>query len=487
MSGLLLVISLFFLVAACGEAPAPLPESSPTFPTITGTPPSDEISGSGTATLEPTETALETPPSLGLDPQELQGITVTFWHPWSGESGEAIRASVQAFNQTNEYGIQAVEVYQGNFNSLYAKIDEAFATGSPPDLVVAYLDRLLGWQDKWVDLEPFVKDRDWGLAPEERADFFESFWDQEIIDGQRAGIPAQRSAQLLYYNLSWARQLGYDSPPQTPAQFKDQACAATQANLDDDDPDNNRTGGWIVNTTPQSLLSWLYAFGSEISLPDGSGYHFDNPQSAEALSFLKDLYDSGCAWKVRRGDTGEGLSEGEFVEAEFASRLALFVTGSLGDLPHQASAMKKAGNNDEWTVIPFPSPESRPAIYVYGPSFAVLRSTPQKQLASWLLARWLVSPTEQARFIRASGTFPTRAAAAGQLSDYADSQPQWAAALDLLPFARTDPRYASWQVVRWVIGDVGTQLFRSYFTADRVPATLQLMEETAAELHSRFP
>jgi hypothetical protein len=34
---------------------------------------------------------------------------------------------------------------------------------------------------------------------------------------------------------------------------------------------------------------------------------------------------------------------------------------------------------------------------------------------------------------------------------------------------------------------VGTQVFRSYFSADRIPATLELMEETAAELHSRYP
>jgi multiple sugar transport system substrate-binding protein len=485
------VIALFILVAACGEAPAPIPESSPAVPTITGTPPTDASTSTGTSTPGPLETTpeipQETPPSLGIDPQELQGITVTFWHPWSGEAGEAIRASVQAFNETNEYGIQAVEVYQGSYNSLHAKIDEAISAGSTPDLVVTYLDRLLSWQGEWIDLGLYVNDRDWGLAPEDRADFFEVFWEQDIVDGRRAGIPAQRSAQLLYYNLSWARELGYNSPPQTPAQLKEQACAATQANLDDDDPDNNRTGGWIVNTTPQSMLSWLFAFGSEIGLPDGSGYYFDSPQSAAALEFLKDLFDSGCAWRVRRGDTGEGIGEGEFVEAEFASRLALLVTGSLGDLSHQASAMEMAGNNDEWTVIAFPSPENRPAIYIYGPSFAVFRSSPAEQLASWLLARWLVSPAEQARFIRASGTFPTRAAAAGHLNDYADGHPQWAASLDLLPFARAEPRYASWQVVRWVIGDVGTQVFRSYFTADRIPVTLELMEETAAELHSRYP
>ena len=480
VSGLLLVLGLFLLLAACGETPAPVPATSPEIPTITSTLPAITAASTAIPTPEPA-------PTLGIDPQELQGITVTFWHPWSGAAGEAIRASVEAFNETNEYGIQAVEVYQGTYNSLYEKIEDAISTGSSPDLVVGYLDQLLSWKDGWVDLEPYVNDRDWGLAAEEQADFFDVFWDQDIVDGNRVGFPAQRSAQLLFYNLSWSRELGYDSPPQTPVQLKGQACAATQANLADDDPENNGTGGWIVNTTPQGMLSWLYAFGSEVSLPDGSGYRFDDPQSAAALNFLKDLFDNGCAWKTRKSDAGEGLAEGEFVEAEFAARQALLITGSLGDLSHQTAALELAGNRDEWTVIPFPSPENQPAIYIYGPSFAVFQSSPAKQLAAWLLVRWLASPAEQARFIRASDTFPTRAAAVEHLNDYADSHPQWAAALELIPLARTEPRYASWRVVRWVIGDVGTQIFRSYFSADRIPATLELMDETAAELHSRFP
>jgi ABC-type glycerol-3-phosphate transport system substrate-binding protein len=468
------------LLVACGEAPAPLPAASPEIPTATQAPPrvTPTIAASSTPDL---------PPSLGIDPQELQGLTVTYWHPWTGAEGEAMHASVQAFNETNEHGIQAVDIYQGNLNSLYQKTEEAFSEGDSPDLVVGYLDHLLSWSGQWVDLGPYVVDRDWGLSAEEQADFIEEFWSHDLVGGDRVGIPAQRFAQLLYYNLTWAGELGFGAPPQTPEQFKTQACAAAQANLADEDLENNGTGGWIVNTTPQSLLSWLYAFGSEISLPDGGGYHFDSPQSEQALVFLKDLYDSGCAWKTMQSDAAEGLAEGEFVEAEFAARQALLITGSLGDFDHQAEALEIAENEDTWVPLAFPSPDDRPVIFVYGPSFAVLRSTPERQLAAWLLARWLVSPAEQARFVRASGAFPTRRAAIEELGNYAGTHPQWSAAIDLLAFARPEPRSASWSVVRWVLGDVATQVFRSYFSADRIPATLELMQETAAELHSRYP
>jgi hypothetical protein len=40
--------------------------------------------------------------------------------------------------------------------------------------------------------------------------------------------------------------------------------------------------------------------------------------------------------------------------------------------------------------------------------------------------------------------------------------------------------------VRWAVSDVGTQVFRSYFVPERIPATLQLLDETAAELDESF-
>ena len=51
------------------------------------------------------------------------------------------------------------------------------------------------------------------------------------------------------------------------------------------------------------------------------------------------------------------------------------------------------------------------------------------------------------------------------------------------PLRNQNPGLKSWKVVRWILGDVGTQIFRYYFTPQRIPATLELMDETAAELH----
>jgi len=61
--------------------------------------------------------------------------------------------------------------------------------------------------------------------------------------------------------------------------------------------------------------------------------------------------------------------------------------------------------------------------------------------------------------------------------------PQWAAALELLSRARSEPMFQSWGTVRWALGDASTQLFRSYFTVDQVPTLLAYLERVAADLH----
>jgi ABC-type glycerol-3-phosphate transport system substrate-binding protein len=232
----------------------------------------------------------------------------------------------------------------------------------------------------------------------------------------------------------------------------------------------------VVDTSPSGILSWLYAFGSE-PVTAGGDYRFDTRASRNALAFLKDLYDSGCAW----------IPQSDIPLAEFAGRQALFATGSLADLDLQRQAFEQAGNQDDWTVIPFPSSQDEPVIDVYGPSFILLPGSQVRQLAAWLFVRWLADPQQNAWLVQASGMFPVRAGAQDELDGYAGAHPQWNQALALLPYARTEPALASWNTVRWVVGDVGTQVFRSYFTPDRIPATLELMDSTAAELHDRTP
>jgi ABC-type glycerol-3-phosphate transport system substrate-binding protein len=235
----------------------------------------------------------------------------------------------------------------------------------------------------------------------------------------------------------------------------------------------------MITSETSTLVGWMYAFGGSLVSPDGKGYRIDTPQNLKALTFLKGLKTQGCAW------TTTSL----YPHVEFADRKALFMLGSTAGLDSQSAAFKSAGAGDQWTVIPFPEEASStepfvsPVVLAHGPDLMITSSTSERQLAAWLFARWLISTEVQARWVRADGTVPLRAATLELLADYAKAHPEWSSLADTLDQARSEPAYASWEIVRWVISDASNQLFSSNFKAEDIPDLLEMLEKTAAEAH----
>ena len=301
-------------------------------------------------------------------------------------------------------------------------------------------------------------------------------WDQDEVDGKRLGVPAQRTARFLLYNQSWARELGFESPPATSAEFEQQACAAHKALGTDEDPNNDALGGWLIDTHAMTPLSWMIAFGGGVQ--EEEGYRFLTPGNIAAFRFVKTLQQKTCAWVA---------SLDQPVFDRFAARQALFTTASLEDLPDQARAVSAANNTDEWTVLKFPG-EERDALVVYGSSFLMFESDDVTQLASWLFMRWLLSAENQARWVQSTGLFPLRNSALPLLADYSASHPQWAEAVELLSDGETTPQLASWRLVRVMLEDGFRDMFDTIrhpdLTEGQVPLILKQMDDTAEDLNN---
>ena len=468
---LLLVLSCTFLASACTSQPSPTAAASSPTRELTPTSTTKPATPTPTPTITPQPTS-----SLGVNAANLDGTILELWHPWSGETARVIQESLTEFNTSNEFGITVEAISQNSLNSLYEKVDTAELESGLPNITIGPNYQIRDWissGEPVMGLKTYINDPEWGFSSQELADFNEIFLLQDVKGENQFAMPAVRTAQVMYYNTTWAEELGFPSPPDTPDEFKTQVCAAAQTFQTDDNLLTPGTGGWLINTSPSAILSWLYAFDSSILLPDDTGYHFNSPETEQAFLFLKELIDQGCAYEVLESPA----------EVNFANRRALIITSPLSNIGYQNAEFERAENNDKWTVIGFPSIEGKPGISVYGPSYAVFSGTPEENLASWLVLKWLLSPKSGATFTEAHGTFPVRESMLKYLDDYASGHPQWSTAQALLTNARPEPGLKSWDKVRWILGDVGTQIFRYYFTPDRIPATLELMDETAAELH----
>ena len=460
---LLTLLALMPLLAACApaatEAPPPEPTEAP--------PPTD--------VPEPTEPPVPTGP-LGVTAEDLEGVEVEFWHVWSRGTGEAVEAMAADFSATNEYGITVTPINQTGYSEQFTAMNAAINTGDLPDVVVGYNNQYLAWDaagDVIEDLNPYVENSSFGFTAEEQADFYPAIWASDTVGDEQLGIPAQRSGQYYFYNHTWAQELGFDSPPTTPAEFKEQACASAEANNADADSANDGTGGVFFKPETSTIVGWVWAFGGEIEIP-GVGYSVDTPEMLASATFWLDLLTEGCSW----------TPESKYPNPEFAARLGLFFGSSIAGLPYQTSDFADAGNDDVWGPIPLPTVGGIPVVDIYGPSFALVSSTPEEQLASWLFMKWFTEPENQAKWIEASAYYPTRASALDFLGDYMESNAKWADSLAFIEYGKVEPRFESYQSVRYALNDAFAKIAQEGFTADQIPGLLAELQAEVDELHA---
>jgi len=418
------------------------------------------------------KTETEAPPEPTEEPKvDPNGQTILFWHVWYRDPVRAgMVALVDEFNATNEWGI-TVEAYdQGNYSDTEDLMNAAIQSGDLPDLVVAYGNALANWHsvDIIIDLDPYVEDANYGLMAEEKADFYPAAFNGAVApDGARVGFPISQSAEVLYYNHTWGQELGFDAPPVTPAEFKEQACAAAAVNAADDDPNNDGTGGYVLYAGASQVSAWMFSYGGYHLTADGSAYNFATPELQAVAEFLKDLWDEECAFPTE-----------SYPNPEFATRKALMVTSSSVGLPYQLAAFEDAGTSDEWGFMPFPGGDGL-AVNSYLQTVGMVGSTPERELATWLFLKWFTAPEQQAKWIEASAYYPSRAGTVPLLDTYAADNPQWASGLELVSLGEVEPAIASWSSVRRILQDTFTQIIQG--TPDLIPGLLAELDEAAAE------
>jgi len=406
-------------VQAQGETPTP--RSSPTGPsaTPTSTPQSDTVSL--------------------LDPS---GAQITLWHAFTKAEEQTLLALISEFNSQNEWGITAKPEYGGYYHDLHKKTLAAIAFGSPPEMTFTYHSRVAEYAQADViqPLDDYIAKEKYGLTAEELQDYFPAFLAGDrypAFDSDLLSLSPSLGMEVMYYNVDMLNELGYENPPATWDEFKAMCMDATR---DTDGDDINDTFGYAALPSGSTFACWVWSLGGELLSKDSQSVMF-REQGLEALTLLKDLIDSGYAYQAVVED-GDRL--------DFAQGKVLFIFDSLDGLLYYSAAIEEGTIVEpefEWSVAPFPHETAKPIVGMYGPTLCVFKTTPQKQVASWLFIKWFTEPEQAARWAIAGDHFPVRKSAVETqtMKAYFEENPLYEEAFGFLEYARMEPAIAGWQ------------------------------------------
>jgi multiple sugar transport system substrate-binding protein/sn-glycerol 3-phosphate transport system substrate-binding protein len=249
--------------------------------------------------------------------------------------------------------------------------------------------------------------------------------------------------EMLFVNMDWLVELGYDAAPQTPEAFAEMACAATARPFSKNE--SGFSAGMELSTGASAFASWVFARGGDIYDLEAGKFTYNTPEAVEAMTMLQDLYANGCIAQI---------SEQYGDQTDFGNGKTLFTTSSSSGLPFYADAVNDGEvGSFAWTVAPLPYTGNVPVQNIYGASVSIIRTDPQTQLASWLFLKFWSSPENQAKWTQASNYFPVRASAIAELSDYMSENTTFGTAFDLLQYSKAEAPVAGYDNIRNIVNE----------------------------------
>jgi multiple sugar transport system substrate-binding protein len=447
------IVSLVMIVVLALSACAPKAEPTPV-PAPTAAPKAEAKPAEATQAPAPTQAPVEVanPPTSAdqVDAISLEGksIEVIYWHNRPQTDQDFLQSMLDEFNANNPYGIVAkAEIAGASYNDVYNKINAAIPAGAPPSMAVAYQNQaaLYRGQGAVIDLTPFVKSKKYGLSEADLNDYFQAFLASDAnpqFKGEILGFPTQRSMDVMYYNVDWLNKLGYTEPPKDWKTFEEIVCKAAQ---------EEGKYGWAFRHDASNFASQVFARGGRILAEDGSAYVFNSEAGQETLSMIQRLFASKCAIEIP-------VSERYGEQNRFGNGEVLFVFASSSGLPYYQQSVAQ-GANFKWDIAMLPN-NGKPAVNLYGASISVFKTTPEQELAAWLVIKFLGDTEQTARWAAQTGYLPVRQSAEDEVVNAFKSSELWgpvadtyAKLFDWAQYAMIESPVAGYDPVRKIIDE----------------------------------
>lgn len=388
-----------------------------------------------------------------------KGQAITFWHAQSGPAKDLLDSLVDDFNKNNEYGIKVNAEFAGNYTQVYQKILAALQAGSPPDFAVAYESMASDYQkaNKLAAFDDYVASTKYGIAKDDLSDYvpaylaatkFSQFNNAELT------FPFAKSAEVMYTNLDELKKLGFSKPAETWDEFLTHLRAHVKAGKK----------GYDIVTDASNFHAMLFSLGGEATSADGKKVLYDTPEAKKLLGLYETMYKEKLAVPISNFDDQNDLAAGNI----------LYMIRTTSSIPFVRPLF-----NDEskWAVTNIPQGDpKKPATVLFGGNVSIFKTTPEKQLASWLFIKYWTSKTVTAKWgaDKATGYFPVRLSAFNEpaVKAYVADNPKFAQAFEVSKSGKVEPSAAGSQEVRTLIAKVAEQIFNGQLNAEQASKEL---------------
>jgi len=403
-----------------------------------------------------------------IDSTDPAGQTVILWHSAEGDVRRALLTQVDAFNATNPWGILVVAEFHGGPGDVTNALATAVDTDRSPDLVLGRPLDVAWLGEAAVPVQPYADNVRFGLSSSDLSDLYPAALDANrdpARDNILVSFPVAGEGTVLIYNIDRLAAAGYLTPPDSWPLFREVCLVTTVDRNGDRQPEVHGFG-----FTPRAsyVAAWYLSRGAPLLSPDGRALGFDNPSGVRVLETLSESAQGGCILPTP-GPAAD-------LEAFSSGRVAM-IFASTSDLRDIDQAVKSR-SGFRWGVAPVPYGQHEITLDISGPSWIVLSSTPQKQLAAWLFARWFATTEQTLAWSLSTGQLPLRASAARQLRDRYAERPVEISALEMLPFGQADPLVPYWPNV----AEVATRAVLAVMAGDAPEAAHGQAVEAAQQL-----
>lgn len=343
----------------------------------------DEGSGSET------EAAAE---AAGILTEITEPVEVEIWHQYSDQYEEWFQKVADEFMAENpditiKLQYQPADQYE-------AKVMAAAKAGELPAMVHSAAANMTSYinEDFLVNMDDYIYDETVGI---------ENF-DEEINEGlnqmyvpwdnKRYAMPLFLGGDVFFYNKTMFDELGI-VPPKTWSEVEAVATAVSE-----------KIGkpGFGFQILVDGYMEVLNQAGGQVINLETNEIEFDSDIAKEKIAWYKDLIDKGVARLV--GDDKHFTNP--FANGDVGCYVAL--SGNYGYL------VGAVGDKFELGCAPLPQEGPEKFVSLSEPVFAIAKTTPEEELASWLFLKYILSPEVNAECATVFGMIPVTESAANE-------------------------------------------------------------------------